>query len=130
MTQQLFAWLDQRLDLSALQHFIAEKSVPVHRHKVWYYMGGITLFLVGVQVLTGILLLLYYRPSAERSLRKREVHRLAGRVRLADPEHAQLVGQPADLHGLRAPVQHVVPALVPQAARAHVGELACCCCSS
>ena len=27
-------------------------------------MGGITLFLVGVQVLTGILLLLYYRPSA------------------------------------------------------------------
>ena len=27
-------------------------------------MGGITLFLVGVQVATGILLLLYYRPSA------------------------------------------------------------------
>jgi quinol-cytochrome oxidoreductase complex cytochrome b subunit len=27
-------------------------------------MGGITLFLVGVQVMTGILLLLYYRPSA------------------------------------------------------------------
>ena len=64
MTQQLFAWLDERLDLSALRHFVAEKSVPVHRHKVWYYMGGITLFLVGVQVATGILLLLYYRPSA------------------------------------------------------------------
>ena len=64
MTQQLFAWLDERLDLSGLQHFIAEKSVPVHKHSVWYYMGGITLFLVGVQVLTGILLLLYYRPSA------------------------------------------------------------------
>ncbi len=38
--------------------------MPVHRHSVWYYMGGITLFLVGVQVFTGILLLLYYRPSA------------------------------------------------------------------
>ena len=64
MTQQLFAWLDARLDLSGLQHFVLEKSVPVHKHSVWYYMGGITLFLVGVQVLTGILLLLYYRPSA------------------------------------------------------------------
>ena len=64
MTHQLFAWLDERLDLSGLQHFVSEKSVPIHKHSVWYYMGGITLFLVGVQVLTGILLLLYYRPSA------------------------------------------------------------------
>jgi cytochrome b6 len=64
VTNQLYAWLDERLDLSSLQHFIADKSVPVHRHRVWYYMGGITLFLVGVQVFTGILLLLYYRPSA------------------------------------------------------------------
>jgi cytochrome b6 len=64
MTQQLIAWLDERLDLAAIRHFVSEKSVPVHRHSVWYYMGGITLFLVGVQVATGILLLLYYRPSA------------------------------------------------------------------
>ncbi len=64
MTQQVFAWLDERLDLSGLRAFVAEKTVPIHRHSVWYYMGGITLFLVGVQVATGILLLLYYRPSA------------------------------------------------------------------
>jgi cytochrome b6 len=30
---------------------------------VWYYFGGVTLFLFMVQVATGILLLLYYRPS-------------------------------------------------------------------
>lgn len=64
MTQRVFAWLDERLDLSALRAFVAGKTVPKHRHSVWYYMGGITLFLVGVQVATGILLLLYYRPSA------------------------------------------------------------------
>ena len=52
MTEQLFAWLDERLDLSALRAFVAEKTVPVHRHSMWYYMGGITLFLVGVQVAT------------------------------------------------------------------------------
>jgi cytochrome b6 len=57
-------WLDERLDLTDLRHFIAEKSVPVHAQKVWYYLGGVTLFLFAVQVASGILLLLYYRPSA------------------------------------------------------------------
>jgi quinol-cytochrome oxidoreductase complex cytochrome b subunit len=57
-------WLDQRLDLSAARRFIAEKGVPVHTQKIWYYLGGMTLFLFGVQIFTGILLLLYYRPSA------------------------------------------------------------------
>ena len=66
-TRGVFGWLDERVDLSGLQHFIAEKRVPVHTHKVWYYMGGMTLFLVGVQVATGILLLLYYRPSSSEA---------------------------------------------------------------
>ena len=57
-------WIDERLDLSAMRHFIAEKGVPVHAQKVWYYLGGMTLFLFVVQIFTGILLLLYYRPSA------------------------------------------------------------------
>src|SRR5438093_2353872 len=56
-------WLDERLDLSGLRHFIAEKGVPVHTQKIWYYLGGMTLFLLAVQITTGILLLLYYRPS-------------------------------------------------------------------
>jgi cytochrome b6 len=64
---RVVAWLDERLDLSDIRHFTAEKSVPVHAHKVWYYLGGVTLFLVGVQVATGILLLLYYRPSADHA---------------------------------------------------------------
>jgi cytochrome b6 len=67
VTARVFAWLDERLDLSGIRQFVSEKSVPVHRHRVWYYMGGITLFLVGVQVATGILLLLYYRPSANEA---------------------------------------------------------------
>jgi len=57
-------WLDERLDLSEIKHFVAEKGVPVHAQKVWYYLGGMTLFLFAVQVFTGILLLLYYRPSS------------------------------------------------------------------
>jgi cytochrome b6 len=57
-------WVDERVDLGSLRHFVAEKRVPIHTQEVWYYLGGMTLFLFGVQVFTGILLLLYYRPSA------------------------------------------------------------------
>lgn len=58
-------WLQDRYDLSGLEHLIREKEVPVHRYTLWYYFGGITLFLFMIQVVTGILLLLYYRPTAE-----------------------------------------------------------------
>jgi cytochrome b6 len=64
MVQNVVAWLDERIDLSGIRHFIAEKGVPIHTQEVWYYLGGMTLFLFAVQVFTGILLLLYYRPSA------------------------------------------------------------------
>jgi quinol-cytochrome oxidoreductase complex cytochrome b subunit len=65
--QRVVTWLDERLDLGDLRRFLAEKGVPVHTHKFWYYLGGMTLFLFVVQVVTGILLLLYYRPSAEEA---------------------------------------------------------------
>jgi cytochrome b6 len=64
LTSQIIDWVDERLNLSDLRHFIAEKGVPVHTQKIWYYLGGLTLFLFAVQVASGILLLLYYRPSA------------------------------------------------------------------
>jgi quinol-cytochrome oxidoreductase complex cytochrome b subunit len=60
-------WLRERLGLEALDHVIEQKRVPVHRHTFWYYWGGMTLFLFGVQVVTGILLVLYYRPSADEA---------------------------------------------------------------
>jgi cytochrome b6 len=43
---------------------LRHKQVPLHRYSIWYYFGGMTLFLFVVQVGTGALLLLYYRPSA------------------------------------------------------------------
>ena len=64
MIQGVVDWLDERVELSGIRHFIAEKGVPIHTQEVWYYLGGMTMFLFGVQVFTGILLLLYYRPSA------------------------------------------------------------------
>jgi len=61
--RQVLNWLDARFGAGKVEEFLRHKTVPVHRHTVWYYFGGMTLFLFGVQVLTGILLLLYYRPT-------------------------------------------------------------------
>ncbi len=61
---RVVAWLDERLALDRIREFLAHKTVPVHSGTIWYYFGGITLFLFGIQVATGILLLLYYRPTA------------------------------------------------------------------
>lgn len=61
------AWVEERVDLRPLREFVGHKVVPVHKHSYWYYVGGMTLFLFVVQVLTGILLLLYYQPSESRA---------------------------------------------------------------
>ena len=64
---RLWAWLDRRVGLADLEKLARKKEIPVHRHSIWYYLGGMTLFLFAIQVSTGILLLLYYRPSAEEA---------------------------------------------------------------
>jgi cytochrome b6 len=61
--QQKSGWLEERLGLASARELLAHKTVPVHSATMWYYFGGITLFLFTIQVLTGVLLLLYYRPS-------------------------------------------------------------------
>jgi cytochrome b6 len=64
---RLLRWLEHRIGLEPLRHAVESKTVPVHRHGAWYYFGGMTLFFFLVQVFTGILLMLYYRPSAQEA---------------------------------------------------------------
>ena len=69
-----YDWLEQRLGISAVRGPLEAKTVPLHRNTIWYYFGGMTLFFFIIQVVTGILLMLYYRPSAEERLRVGRVH--------------------------------------------------------
>ena len=62
--RRITGWLDERFGAGSVEEFLRHKTIPIHRHTIWYYFGGMTLFLFIVQVLTGILLLLYYRPTA------------------------------------------------------------------
>jgi cytochrome b6 len=63
----LQSWLDERTPVAALTEAIRHKTVPVHRFSLWYFFGGMALFFFLVQVITGALLLLYYRPSASEA---------------------------------------------------------------
>jgi quinol-cytochrome oxidoreductase complex cytochrome b subunit len=57
--------INERIGLDAIVSLARKKMVPMHRHSIWYYMGGLLLFLFLIQALTGIMLLFYYKPSAE-----------------------------------------------------------------
>ncbi len=61
------AWFDERLGISDVVAFLRHKTVPLGGHTVWYYFGGVSLFLFGVQVATGLLLLFYYKPGVDSS---------------------------------------------------------------
>ncbi|MBP1648506.1 MAG: petB [Bacteroidetes bacterium] len=63
--RQIVDYIDERVQLGNLVEFMGKKYVPVHRGSVWYYFGGVSLFLFIIQVSTGILLLLYYKGSEQ-----------------------------------------------------------------
>lgn len=65
ISNKSLAWLDERLKIKGLVEYMGGKSVPQHSHSIFYYLGGLTLFLFIVQVITGILLLMYYRPGSD-----------------------------------------------------------------
>jgi ubiquinol-cytochrome c reductase cytochrome b subunit len=56
-------WFEERLRASDL--FAALLHVRIPAAAKTYYLGGITLFLFGVQVVTGTLLALYYKPTPD-----------------------------------------------------------------
>lgn len=60
----LGAWFQERFFvLAPVIDYLKKKEVPQHRLSFWYYFGGLTLFFFVIQVLTGILLLQYYKPT-------------------------------------------------------------------
>jgi hypothetical protein len=65
---RLFRWVDERYGISSLIEFFQHKEVPIGAHSmVWYYLGGTTLFFFTVQILSGVLLLMYYQPGQSTS---------------------------------------------------------------
>lgn len=53
--------------LQQIRDFLSKKTVPKHRFTFLYYFGGVTLFLFGVQLITGLLLSIYYSPHPDHA---------------------------------------------------------------
>ncbi|MCX7974642.1 MAG: cytochrome bc complex cytochrome b subunit, partial [Candidatus Aminicenantes bacterium] len=58
---------------TAIRNFLREKKVPQTNHTLWLYTGSLILLFLMIQVITGIVLALYYKPTvaeANESVRR------------------------------------------------------------
>lgn len=65
IASRVLDWLRGRLPIDAATEFATHKSVPHYKGSVWYYLGGVSLFLFIIQLTTGILLMMYYQPGIQ-----------------------------------------------------------------
>ncbi|MGA8265293.1 MAG: cytochrome b N-terminal domain-containing protein [Ignavibacteriaceae bacterium] len=65
LIRKFYKWVDDRAEIEGLVQYMGKKYVPVHRNSIWYYFGGVSLFFFIIQVITGILLLFYYKGSSD-----------------------------------------------------------------
>jgi cytochrome b6 len=71
-------WFAERAGAEPVLHMVEAKVVPRHRYSIFYYLGGMALFLYGIQLATGLLLLLYYEPGVSTAYES--VKRIAGEI--------------------------------------------------
>jgi ubiquinol-cytochrome c reductase cytochrome b subunit len=82
MMRSLGRWLDDRLDLTGLRRTLLDRPVP-HNLTWWHTMGSATLAVFLVQLVTGVVLGMYYSASpdhAHESIRYLESTVASGRV--------------------------------------------------
>ncbi len=65
ISRRLEGWIGERYDIEGLRRILRAKYVPSHRFEASYFTGGLTLFLLVIQFLTGMGLALYYIPHSE-----------------------------------------------------------------
>jgi cytochrome b6 len=64
---KLRSYFELRFQWQPIVDFAKKKTVPEHPYSFWTYFGGICLFLFIIQVITGLLLLLYYVPAVDKA---------------------------------------------------------------
>ena len=63
----LFTWLDQRFPLMQLwREHLAEYYAPKN-FNFWYYFGSLALVVLVIQIVTGIFLVMHYKPDAAQA---------------------------------------------------------------
>ncbi len=94
--------INQRIGLGSILSLARKKMVPQHRHSIWYYMGGMLLFLLLIQLVTGPLLLFFYKPTAESAYQSVKEIMVNVPLWMADPFSPSLGKQYYDRGGFCA----------------------------
>lgn len=69
MIRKVYDWIDTRLDLTPLWRDVADHEVPEHVNPAHHFsafvycFGGLTFFIVVIQILSGMFLSMYYTPD-------------------------------------------------------------------
>jgi menaquinol-cytochrome c reductase cytochrome b subunit len=90
MLQKIYDWIDDRVDITPIWRDIADHEVPEHVNPAHHFsafvycFGGLTFFVVVIQILSGMFLTMYYVPDIENAWRS--VHYLQTEV-----AHGQIV---------------------------------------
>ncbi len=61
--KRIVSWFRTRVDVQPAIALIRRQPVPIHRHSWIYSLGDAALFLFGLQLFSGCLLMLYYQPT-------------------------------------------------------------------
>lgn len=73
MLNRIYNWVDERLDVTPLWRDIADHEVPEHVNPAHHFsafvycFGGLTFFIVVIQILSGMFLTMYYVPDIENA---------------------------------------------------------------
>lgn len=73
MIQKIYDWIDERVDVTPIWRDIADHEVPEHVNPAYHFsafvycFGGLTFFVVVIQVLSGMFLTMYYVPDIENA---------------------------------------------------------------
>ena len=66
MGSRLYAWLDSRLNLKSMEKTLLDEPIPGGASWI-YVFGSATLFLFGLQAITGMFLAVYYAPTPDHA---------------------------------------------------------------
>jgi len=65
MFEKIYLWLDERLGLTTIYKTVLDRKVP--KVNWWFTLGSASLFLFVIQVITGMMLTVYYVPSPDHA---------------------------------------------------------------
>ncbi|HEU5138890.1 MAG TPA: cytochrome b6 [Bacillales bacterium] len=73
MLSKFYDWVDERLDITPMWRDLADHEVPEHVNPAYHFsafvycFGGLTFFIIVIQILSGMFLTMYYVPDIERA---------------------------------------------------------------